>query len=145
MQRAPQGPPNSYSNKGDAGLAEGGLVAALPGIFTLICLGLGAASTFCWGGGGSTRDFGALFPEGLAERETGPGVVGAADAVDAMVARLLGAFSVAAATAEAAFLSPGDRRARVLTMLVACGWRVRQLCRKSRAPSDDGQVLGRNT
>lgn len=97
-------------------------MAALAGLVILTCLGfgLGAAATTsasCWGGGGSeAREVGAFFREGLT---TGAGVV---EAVGAMVARLLGTFGVAAATAAAAFLLPGDRRARVLTMLGACVW-----------------------
>jgi len=132
MPRAPQGPPNSYSNEGEAeaGLTGGGLVAALAGLVILTCLGLGlgaaATSASCGGGGGGSeaREVGAFFGEGLAERVGGAGVVGAeTEAVGAMVARRLGALGVAAATAAAAFLLPGDRRARVLTMLVcACVW-----------------------
>jgi hypothetical protein len=135
MPRAPQGPPNSYSNEGEdeeAGLTGGGLEAAFAGLVILTCLGSGlgdaAATSASCGGGSDARDVGAFFREGLAE-----GVVGAAaEAVGAMVARRLGALGVAAATAAAAFLLPGDRRARVLTML-ACGCSS-ALC----APDDDG-------
>ena len=111
------------------------MLAALVGLVILTCLALGlgeaaaATSTSVCGGGSDARDVGAFFREGLAE-----GVVGAAaEAVGAMVARRLGALGVAAATAAAAFLLPGDRRARVLTMLVCLRVVVRQRCSRESA------------
>lgn len=142
MPRAPQGPPNSYSND-DAGLTGGGggLLAALVGLVILTCLALGlgeaaaATSTSACGGGSDARDVGAFFREGLAE-----GVVGAAaEVVGAMVARRLGAFGVAAATAAAAFLLPGDRRARVLTMLACFACFGVWLFVNSACASEDGE------
>jgi len=59
-----------------------------------------------------------------------------------MVARRLGALDVAAATAAAAFLLPGDRRARVLTMLVCLRVVVRQLCSRERLMMMKGMKQG---